>query len=419
MTGGPGDLAGHGRGGIAIGEVLCLGQCAVLLTIHEGYGESLPAKSAVQQRIVQIETVSGALGARSLLCRHERAEMRDVEIMVSFDMRAPDWGPPPNELYRAAIEMAAFADRIGVDQIGLMEHHGSDDGYLPQPFTLAAGMAAVTTNVRFILGAVILPLHDPVLIAEQIAITDLLSNGRINVIFGAGYVPFEFAMFRKSLKDHALRGEEFETDGRPVCVRPLPVQAPEDIILVGGGVEASVRRAVRFGLGLAPLTPELVDLYIEECRKHRREPGLYWRPSPPISIHLCEDPDQGWAAIERHAVHVITEYAKWAEQEGDTSNSPFKGLTDPAVLRHAGLFAAWTPDELVAKVPEMVDRSTVGFQPLLGGLSPEEGWKSLKLLEQTMPKLKAAIAALHYSHCQSLGEVSRRAPSGSAVRSRL
>jgi len=334
-------------------------------------------------------------------------KMRDVRTLVSFDMRAPEWGTPTNELYRAAIEMAAFVDRIGVDRIGVMEHHGSDDGYLPQPFTLAASMAAVTTNVRFILSAVILPLHDPVLIAEQIAVTDLISNGRINVVLGAGYVPSEFAMFGKSLQDRAklmdtgietilraLRGEAFETDGRPVCVRPLPVQAPEDIMLVGGAVDASVRRAVRFGLGFAPVTPELVDRYIEECRKHGRAPGLYWRPSLPISIHLCEDPDQGWAAIERHAVHVITEYAKWAEQEGDTSTSPFKGLTDPAVLRQAGLFVAWTPDGLLANVPEMLDRSTIGFQPLLGGLSPEEGWKSLKLLEQTLPKLKAAIAAL-------------------------
>lgn len=46
-----------------------------------------------------------------------------------------------------------FADEIGVDRIGLMEHHGSDDGYLPQPFTLVGGMAAVTKNIRFILGA--------------------------------------------------------------------------------------------------------------------------------------------------------------------------------------------------------------------------------------------------------------------------
>ena len=114
----------------------------------------------------------------------------------------------------------------------------------------------------------------------------------------------------------------------------------------------------------------------------------------PLAIHLCEDPDQGWAAIERHAVHVITEYAKWAALEGDGSNSPFKGLTDPAVLRQAGLFAAWTPEQLLARVPAIEDRQSIGFQPLLGGLAPEEGWKSLKLLEQTMPALKAAIAAL-------------------------
>jgi hypothetical protein len=99
---------------------------------------------------------------------------------------------------------------------------------------------------------------------------------------------------------------------------------------------------------------------------------------------------RGWAAIGRRVVHVITEYAKWAEQAGDTSNSPFKGLSHPAVLRQSGLFAAWTPDQLLAKVPSMPDRSTFGFQPLVGGLSPEEGWKSLELLKQTMPKLTAS-----------------------------
>lgn len=334
--------------------------------------------------------------------------MIDIKTTVSFDMRAPSWGTPTHELYGAAVEMAAFADRIGVDRIGLMEHHGSDDGYLPQPFTLAAAMAGVTKDIRFLLGAVILPLHDPVIIAEQIAVTDLVSNGRINVIFGAGYVPFEFAMFKKSLKDRAslmdggidtilraLRGERFEADGRPVFVRPLPVQKPEDIVMVGGGVEASARRAARFGVGFGPMKAELIPIYEEECRKLGREPGHYWRPKPgmPLSIHLSEDPDRSWAVLEKHAVHVISEYAKWAEQEGEGSNSPFKGLTDPKVLRQAGLFAVWTPDQLLAKVPEMEDRTTFGFQPLVGGLSPREGWKSLELLKQAMPRLKAAIAA--------------------------
>jgi alkanesulfonate monooxygenase SsuD/methylene tetrahydromethanopterin reductase-like flavin-dependent oxidoreductase (luciferase family) len=333
--------------------------------------------------------------------------MRNIQINCAFDMRAPDWGTPTSELYPAAVQMAAFADKIGVDRIGLMEHHGSEDGYLPRPFTLAGGMVAVTKQIRFSLGAVILPLHDPVAIAEEIAILDLMSGGRLRVILGAGYVPSEFAMFQKSLKDRAklmdqgieiilraLRGERFEIEGRPIFIRPVPVRAPEDILMVGGGVAASARRAARFGVGFGPMTAEVVDIYLEECRKLGQEPKEYWRPKAgmPLAIHLCEDPAQGWAAIERHAVHVVKEYAKWAEQEGGASNSPFKGLTDPAALRQAGLFAVWTPEQLLARVPEMEDRQSFGFQPLLGGLTPEEGWKSLKLLEQVMPDLKRAIS---------------------------
>lgn len=331
---------------------------------------------------------------------------RDIKLTVSFDMRAPAWGCPAHELYAAAIEMAAFADRIGVDRIGLMEHHGSDDGYLPQPFALASAMAARTERIRFMLGAVVLPLHDPVMVAEQIAVIDLISNGRLNVIFGAGYVPFEFAMFGKSLKDRgrlldehielilrALKGERFEMNGKPVFVRPLPVQKPEEIVLVGGGVPASARRAARFGTGFGPMKPELVDLYLEECAQLGKTPGIYSRPKTgmPLAIHLCEDPEAGWQAIERHAVHVITEYAKWAEAEGDASSSPFKGLTDPAVLRHAGLFACWTPEQFIAQAAKMEDKTSLGLQPLLGGLDPAEGWKSLKLLEQIMPDVRKAF----------------------------
>jgi alkanesulfonate monooxygenase SsuD/methylene tetrahydromethanopterin reductase-like flavin-dependent oxidoreductase (luciferase family) len=334
--------------------------------------------------------------------------MKHINISLAFDMRAPDWGAPRAQLYGAAVEMAAFADKIGVASINLMEHHGSEDGYLPQPFLLASAMAAVTKNIQFSLGAVILPLHDPVIVAEQVAVLDLISNGRFRVIFGAGYVPSEFAMFNTSTKDRAkrldagieiilraLRGERFEFEGRPVFVRPLPSRDPADIVMAGGAVPASARRAARFDIGLGPMNAETADLYVEECKRLGQKPRTFFRPVPgmPLGVHLCEDPEQGWQAIERHAVHVITEYAKWAEQEGDASNSPFRGLTDPKVLRQAGLFAAWTPKMLVEKLPSLPDHGTISFQPLLGGLAPEEGWKSLKLLEQTLPQIKAALMA--------------------------
>jgi len=61
------------------------------------------------------------------------------------------------------------------------------------------------------------------------------------------------------------------------------------------------------------------------------------------------------------------------------------------VLRQSGLFAAWTPDELIAAADQLPDRSTIGLYPLIGGLSPDEGWTSLRLLGETMPRLRAAL----------------------------
>ena len=57
--------------------------------------------------------------------------MRDIETVISLDMRAPSRAIPTQERYQAAVEMAVFVDAIGVDRTRLTEHHGSDDGYLP------------------------------------------------------------------------------------------------------------------------------------------------------------------------------------------------------------------------------------------------------------------------------------------------
>jgi alkanesulfonate monooxygenase SsuD/methylene tetrahydromethanopterin reductase-like flavin-dependent oxidoreductase (luciferase family) len=326
-----------------------------------------------------------------------------ISTTVSFDMRAPAFGTPTARLYGAALDMAAYADRIGVGRIGLMEHHGSEDGYLPQPFVMGGAVAAVTKKCTIMLGAVILPLHDPVKVAEQMAILDLISNGRLNVIFGAGYVRSEFDMFGVSLRDRgrllddgidiilrALRGERFEANGRPVYVRPLPIQRPEDIVFVGGGVAASARRAARFGVGFGPMRADLIPIYEEECRRLGREPGKYARPSHrlPGIITLSEDPERTWSLLEPHALHVVSEYAKWAAQE-ENSKSPFQGLTTIGALRKSGVFAVWTPDELMANADKVEDKGTFGFQPLVGGFPPAEGWKSLELLGKTIPRLSA------------------------------
>jgi alkanesulfonate monooxygenase SsuD/methylene tetrahydromethanopterin reductase-like flavin-dependent oxidoreductase (luciferase family) len=333
--------------------------------------------------------------------------MSELRTAVLFDMRAPAFGTPATALYAAALEMAAFADEIGIGRVNLMEHHASADGYLPSPFVMGGGVAAHTKRCRVSLGAVILPLHDPVKLAEQIAVLDQMSGGRLDVIFGAGYVASEFAAFGVSMRDRgrlldqgidiilrALHGERFTAGGREVYVRPLPVQKPEDILLVGGGVEASAKRAAKFGLGFSPVQSKLLDLYDAECRRLGREPGRKFGPSPPSNIHLSEDPERTWAQLMPHLKHVVAEYAKWAD-ENEHSNSPFRGLLhDDAALRGCGMFAVWTPDELVARAPTAVANfGSMSFMPLLGGLAPAIGWESLELLKKVMPRLAGAVQA--------------------------
>ncbi|MDE2595726.1 MAG: LLM class flavin-dependent oxidoreductase [Sphingomonadales bacterium] len=323
-----------------------------------------------------------------------------IRTSLKFDMRSPDFGPPTRDLYAAALDMAQFADEIGVSAINAMEHHGFADSYLPTPFVLGGGFAARTKQCRITLGAVVLPLHDPVKIAEQIAVLDLMSGGRLDVIIGAGYVDAEFRMFNSSMKQRgklldegieiilrALHGDRFEAGGREIFVRPLPVQQPEDILIVGGGVEASAKRAARFGLGFGPMQRGLFGLYDAECRRLGREPGRKFGPGGVGDVHLTHDPEAAWAAIMPHLKHAVGDYARIAEESG--ANSPFRGLlASEEALRSCGIFTVCTPEELLEKARTVDAIGSLTFMPLMGGMPPELGWQSLKLLAEVMPELQ-------------------------------
>src|SRR5882762_4628831 len=100
------------------------------------------------------------------------------KFRIDFDMSASVGGKPSWELYAAALEMASYADKVGIDYLSVQEHHGADDGYITSPFLLGAAVAARTHRLRIQI-TVILPFHDPVKIAEQIAVLDHMSNGRL------------------------------------------------------------------------------------------------------------------------------------------------------------------------------------------------------------------------------------------------
>jgi alkanesulfonate monooxygenase SsuD/methylene tetrahydromethanopterin reductase-like flavin-dependent oxidoreductase (luciferase family) len=102
-----------------------------------------------------------------------------VVLTLRFDMRVPDWAGSAAAHYSAVLDMCEWAETRGAALSVLSEHHGADDGHLPTPLILASAVAARTQEMAILLAAVPLPLWDPVRLAEEISVLDLISRGRV------------------------------------------------------------------------------------------------------------------------------------------------------------------------------------------------------------------------------------------------
>ena len=104
--------------------------------------------------------------------------MRPTSVL-QFDLRrGPACPDSQQSRYQAALEMVKWADQSGISVVGFSEHHNTEDGFLSSPLLMAAAAAQITTRVSLSVSALLLPLHDPIRVAEDIAVLDLISGGR-------------------------------------------------------------------------------------------------------------------------------------------------------------------------------------------------------------------------------------------------
>jgi len=189
---------------------------------------------------------------------------RRPAIALRYDLRATPFGASHAELFAAMLDQAAYADQHGLDRVHVSEHHHAADGYLPSVFVALAAIAARTSRVRIRPSALVLPLHDPVRIADDAAVLDNISGGRLDLTVGAGYREVEFQMLGRPFAGRgarmreavgflreAWRGEPCTFEGRPVLVRPRPATPGGPRIIMGGSTPASARRAAEIAGGSA------------------------------------------------------------------------------------------------------------------------------------------------------------------------
>jgi alkanesulfonate monooxygenase SsuD/methylene tetrahydromethanopterin reductase-like flavin-dependent oxidoreductase (luciferase family) len=321
---------------------------------------------------------------------------------IRFDFRNPSHaGTTMAERYTAALDMCEWADGHGFVVAILSEHHGCADGYLPSPLPMAAAIAARTRHLRIQIAALVASFHDPLRLAEDAAVVDLISNGRLDLVVTNGYVDAEFAMFDRPLRERAARttevvqtlrkaftGESFDFRGRTARVTPRPFQANGPAISMGGSTEPAARRAARLGDGFIPSSPPLWDFYRDEMLKlGKPDPGPHMGGDTSF-FHLAKDPDAAWAQIAPFALHEVNAYGEWMEQAGVGAVGGYAPVTDADALRATGQYRVITPDELVAELTEKGPYGFAMFHPLMGGIPPELAWQSLRLFEaEVLPRL--------------------------------
>lgn len=325
-----------------------------------------------------------------------------VLSLLRFDMRSPALSPTATpDLYAAALDMAEWADAHGFDSITISEHHGTDDGFLPSPIALGGCLLGRTRRVRVSVGALLVPLYDPVKLAEDLAVLDLASGGRFAVVAGLGYRPEEYAMFgvdwdtRGQRMDECLdvivrawSGEPFDYRGRRVRLSPLPPTQPKPPLLVGGMGRNAARRAARFGLPFQPAvnTPEVLALYRSECERLGVEQPLLLPPGSGEMVWISEDPDRSWEEIGPYLLHDATVYASW--QRPGFHSAVHSEATSVDELRREGKYRILTPEDAIAYGRAQGPLAVFIHFPLCGGTPPALGWRSLELYaEKVLPAL--------------------------------
>jgi len=298
-------------------------------------------------------------------------------------------------VYESGLEQMLAAEALGYSSVWIAEHHFNDYGLCPAPTVLASYVAARTTTLRLGMGVSLLPLHHPVDLAEQLAVLDVVSGGRLDVGVGRGGTLQDYQTFQSERDDSRARVEEgialmqrswsgapFDFTGRfhsaeRLHVRPRPVQRPHPPLYIAANSEDSVLSAARLGL------PTLSSFFVpipELQRRHRvyREASRAAGRSEP-EIDALER--QAWGM---RVVHIAPDH----DEAMRAAEPPFMGYQQKmSVLRS---------DATGGTVPASFDRSLLklrAFRDYLG-----DGWALIGTPAEVRDGLQKYLDATGYQH---------------------
>lgn len=282
--------------------------------------------------------------------------------------RGTNLGTGDSHSYRGFIDYVVEAERLGFESVFLVEHHFTGHGQVSASLTLLAYLAARTSRIRLGTAVVVLPWHNPVLIAEQAATLDLLSGGRLDLGVGKGYRAAEFDGFRIPQAEATERFDEaiavirkaWTSEGRfshegarwrfhDIVVEPAPVQRPHPPLWLAAGSADSIRRAARDGFNLLLDQIGSVRLSIERVAIFRAECARVGRAYEPGMVALARALQMVRTEAEREAAFATRQGV--LARIGDLA----RGERAPEDVRADDAALLGTPDEIIARLHRLRD----------------------------------------------------------------
>lgn len=333
--------------------------------------------------------------------------MPELRIGVSYDFRnPPDSGVSDRYLYAEILEQVRWLDSIGADLVWFTEHHFVEDGYLPSWVPVAGAMAAVTSRVRFGTDICLMPFNHPLRLAEDLAVLDNLSGGRVEVGLGMGYAPHEFRGFglpvshRVSLMNegievlqHCFRGERFSYHGKryqfnDVIITPGYVQNGGPPLWIAAMSEAGALRAAGYDTNFLPqgLRKRSFDPWVEALTGSGRNPRDY-RVGIIRSILVTDDRNTDWPVIRAAERYRMALYQRFFEESGEGFGERGEPIPQTWIIGDV----AHCVEELIAFIRDfgITDIVTMAVPP---GLRAVQMGRSLeRLFTQVVPEVKRRI----------------------------
>jgi alkanesulfonate monooxygenase SsuD/methylene tetrahydromethanopterin reductase-like flavin-dependent oxidoreductase (luciferase family) len=310
--------------------------------------------------------------------------------VLRFNFASPQGQPrKQSELLSAALELAQWGESRGITTISVDEHHATGHGWSCNPIMTAAMFLARTSTLIASVDCALGPLWNPVRLAEDIALVDNMSRGRLHTTVGLGYRAVEYDEFgvdfsqRGKLMDDLLERMLSVWSATGTWTRPHPP------LYVGGGARVTARRAARFGLplSLADHLPDIAAYYRELCAEAGIAPLVIMPGAINRGmIYLHEDPDQAWAELGEHILWEAVTYGGWSIDQRSLMHLP--GVQTLEEVKASGRYRFLTPDQLISEVRAATDYGPIVLHPLVGGMPVDEAWKSVQLLvDKVVPAL--------------------------------